>query len=162
MFELSESVIIPAGASRVWQVLTNFAEYPRWHPFVRLEGQAAAGQEVRYAFRKYAAARPIVTDATIARCEAPTMLEFDIGVARLIQATEWYALEPAGAGVRLTHGFRISGALSFVVRPFLPKLDRVYVDRPLQRLALYLQPAKQGPMPPNRPKLRRTSPSRRR
>ena len=35
MKELRSQIEIEASAERVWQVLTNFAAYPEWNPFIR-------------------------------------------------------------------------------------------------------------------------------
>ena len=35
MKELRSQIEIEAPAERVWQVLTDFAAYPEWHPFIR-------------------------------------------------------------------------------------------------------------------------------
>ena len=35
MKELRSQIEIEAPADRVWQVLTDFATYPEWNPFIR-------------------------------------------------------------------------------------------------------------------------------
>jgi hypothetical protein len=50
MKELHSSIEIMAPAAQVWQVLTDFASYPDWNPFIRsLSGELAVG--VRLAVR---------------------------------------------------------------------------------------------------------------
>jgi hypothetical protein len=42
MVELYTELEIEASAADVWQVLTNFADYPIWNPFIhRIKGEAA-------------------------------------------------------------------------------------------------------------------------
>lgn len=44
MKELKTEIIINAPRQKVWQALTNFAEYPAWNPFIiSVEGLAAGG-----------------------------------------------------------------------------------------------------------------------
>lgn len=38
MREISTDVEINAPASRVWEILTELAEYPKWNPFIRRAG----------------------------------------------------------------------------------------------------------------------------
>jgi hypothetical protein len=44
MKEIHTEIEIHASAERVWQVLTDFAAYPQWNPFIhRVEGEIKAG-----------------------------------------------------------------------------------------------------------------------
>jgi hypothetical protein len=44
MKELHTEIEINASAERVWRVLTDFAAYPKWNPFVRrVEGEVSVG-----------------------------------------------------------------------------------------------------------------------
>ena len=52
MRQLRTHIEIEATPERVWEVLTDFAAYPEWNPFIQtIEGQAAPGSnlEVRIA-----------------------------------------------------------------------------------------------------------------
>jgi hypothetical protein len=47
MKELDHEVEIHASAERVWQLLTDFASFPTWNPFLqRVSGEAVAGQQL--------------------------------------------------------------------------------------------------------------------
>ena len=47
MKELHTEIEIGASAERVWQILTDFASYPEWNPFVRrISGEAEAGARI--------------------------------------------------------------------------------------------------------------------
>ena len=47
MREVSVEIEISASASSVWQVLTDFARYPEWNPFVRsVSGELVDGGEL--------------------------------------------------------------------------------------------------------------------
>jgi hypothetical protein len=48
MKELHTEIEIEAPAERVWQILTDFKEYPRWNPFlVSVDGEAREGARLR-------------------------------------------------------------------------------------------------------------------
>jgi hypothetical protein len=48
MRELGSEIEIEAPADRVWQILTDFEQYPRWNPFlVSVTGEARQGVQLR-------------------------------------------------------------------------------------------------------------------
>jgi hypothetical protein len=47
MHRVETEIEIRASAERVWELLTEFASYPRWNPFVRsIEGELIVGQNL--------------------------------------------------------------------------------------------------------------------
>jgi hypothetical protein len=47
MKELSSEIEIQASDERVWQLLTDFASFPKWNPFIRwVKGQAKVGTQL--------------------------------------------------------------------------------------------------------------------
>ena len=48
MKELHSQIEINASAERVWRLLTDFASYPQWNPFIRtISGQLAPGERLQ-------------------------------------------------------------------------------------------------------------------
>ena len=48
MKQLNTQIEIDAPAKRVWEVLTDFASYPQWNPFIRhISGRLAPGERLR-------------------------------------------------------------------------------------------------------------------
>jgi len=48
MLHLKSSIEIRTSADRVWGILTDFAAYPAWNPFVRsIQGEQAPGSALR-------------------------------------------------------------------------------------------------------------------
>jgi uncharacterized membrane protein len=46
--EVFSEVKIQAPAERIWQVLTDFASYPEWNPFIRrISGQPKEGTRLK-------------------------------------------------------------------------------------------------------------------
>jgi len=51
--ELHTEIVIRAAAETVWGVLTDFARYPEWNPFIfSIEGKLAAGQRLTVRFAR--------------------------------------------------------------------------------------------------------------
>src|SRR2546427_9815790 len=47
MKEVSAEIEIEAPAERVWQVLTDFAKFPEWNPFIRqMSGEVRTGAQL--------------------------------------------------------------------------------------------------------------------
>ncbi len=47
MKELHSQIEINASAERVWQLLTDFASYPQWNPFIRsISGEPNIGERL--------------------------------------------------------------------------------------------------------------------
>lgn len=45
--EIKTEILINATPEKVWNVLTNFSEYPKWNPFIKsLEGEVAVGKKI--------------------------------------------------------------------------------------------------------------------
>jgi hypothetical protein len=48
MKELHSQIDINASAERVWQLLTDFASYPQWNPFIRrISGEPTTGERLK-------------------------------------------------------------------------------------------------------------------
>ena len=66
--QLQAEVEVQASAERVWEVLTDFAAYPQWNPFiVKASGEPVPGTRLelhmRLAGRRTTSLRPEVLDA---------------------------------------------------------------------------------------------------
>jgi hypothetical protein len=45
--EIKTQIIIEAAPERVWEVLTNFEQYPNWNPFIKsLQGKVKEGEKI--------------------------------------------------------------------------------------------------------------------
>jgi len=124
MHEIRTEIDIGASSARVWNVLTDFAEYPNWNPFVKsIAGQAEKGTRL--------VAR-IVPEGGRGMTFKPTVLVADqekelrwLGrflVPGLFDGEHYFVIESNPAGTtRLVHGERFSGLLAMLASS---RLDR--------------------------------------
>ena len=66
MKEIRTEIEIKASPEKVWQVLTDFASYPQWNPFIRkINGEAKTGSKLEIQLQtssgKSRSYRPVIT-----------------------------------------------------------------------------------------------------
>lgn len=122
--QLHSQIHIDAPPERVWAVLTDFARYPDWNPFIlRLQGTPETGARLEVRIQ------PVGGQAMTFR---PTVLQAEPGhalgwlghlaVPGLFDGAHRFTLEPLdGGGTRLRQDERFSGIL---VGLFKARLDR--------------------------------------
>ncbi|WP_046866518.1 SRPBCC domain-containing protein [Microvirga massiliensis] len=111
---IETSITIAAPPARVWDVLTDFARFPEWNPFVRsIKGDLAAGSRLDVQIappgKKGMRFRPMVRAAN-----ANQELRWlgSLLVPGLFDGEHYFVLEPQGNGTtRFVHGERFSGIL---------------------------------------------------
>jgi hypothetical protein len=106
-------ILIQASPQRVWSVLTDFAAYPDWNPFiVSLAGKPEWGERLAVHIRtqdgKGHRFRPVVLQAT-----APTRLRWlgRVGVPGLFDGEHDFELQPEAGGTRLLQRESFQGFL---------------------------------------------------
>lgn len=116
---------------KVWQALTDPEQLRQWAPFDADRSLATAGQIAR--LTTVGAPTPHVTETTVTRADAPTLLEYTWGGQEL----RWQ-LEPHAGGTRLTLWHKIDrryiamGAAGWHI--CLDVLDRLLDGAPIGRL----------------------------
>jgi hypothetical protein len=111
---LRTEIEIAAPAERVWAVLTDFAAFPRWNPFIRrIDGVLAP--RLRLSVRiQPPGGRAMTFRPVVLRVEPERHLSWRgrTFVPGLFDGEHFFDLEPAGAGrVRLVHGEVFRGLL---------------------------------------------------
>jgi hypothetical protein len=122
--QLHTDIEIQASPDRVWEVLTDFAAYPSWNPFiVRAVGQPVPGGRLelrmRLPGRRPTTFRPEVLEATPAR-----RLRWlgHLLVPGLFDGEHSFTIDPAGRDrVRLTQQEAFRGLLAPLVLAFIAK-----------------------------------------
>jgi hypothetical protein len=122
--QLHSEIEIQASPDRVWEILTDFAAYPDWNPFiVQAAGQPAPGRRLqlrmRLPGRRPMIFRPKVLEATPAR-----RLRWlgHLFVPGLFDGEHAFTIDPLGADrVRLTQQEEFRGLLAPLVLAFIAK-----------------------------------------
>lgn len=120
MKHLETSIEINASREKVWSIITDFASFPEWNPFVVM-AQGKAGKGERLHIRVAAPnSKPMEFKPTIETFEpnSELMWKGSLPIPGLFIGRHYFKVEDAGAGkVRLVHGEHFSGLLV----PFLWK-----------------------------------------
>jgi len=110
--EIRTEIEIESSAERVWNLLTDFAHFPEWNPFIRrVKGSASTGNQLTVTIQppggKTMTFKPHVLDAQ------PNRQLRWIGrvlIRGLFDGEHSFGIEPLGENrVRFTHRERFSG-----------------------------------------------------
>jgi hypothetical protein len=119
MSNLENRIDIKAPPHQVWAVLTDFASYPDWNPFVReLRGEAVEGRSLSVRIRS-STGNERQFWARIVKSEAPDLLRWqdDIVGAGLLRCQHSFALTPrTDGGTTVAQMLSFSGPLAALVR----------------------------------------------
>jgi hypothetical protein len=125
--QLHSETAIQASPQRVWEILTDFAAYPDWNPFIpRISGSPEAGSRLDVQLQppggRGMRMRPTVTAA------APSHeLRWlgHLGVPGLFDGEHSFRIEPLGADrVRFVQEERFTGLLAPLVLRFIARSIR--------------------------------------
>lgn len=124
MKEIHTEIEIDTPAQRVWRVLTDFAAYPEWNPFIRrVVGEARVGARLHVRVQ-LSEAKKMSFRPTVRVAEPNRELRWlgRLGVPGLFDGEHSFAIEPLDEGrVRFIQRERFGGLLV----PLLAKmLDR--------------------------------------
>ena len=99
MLELHTEIEIEAPAARVWQILTEFAAYATWNPFVpRIEGTATVGEKIEVTLQP-PGGKPMTVRPTVLAAERERRFAWLGrlgGVPKLFDGEHSFAIEPLG------------------------------------------------------------------
>ena len=122
--QLQAEIEVQASAERVWEVLTDFAAYPEWNPFiVKASGEPVPGARLelhmRLAGRRPTTLRPEVLDADPGR----TLRWLGrLLVPGLFDGEHRFTIQPTGPGrVRVTQHEVFRGVLTPLVLAMIAK-----------------------------------------
>lgn len=121
---IKTEIVINASKERVWQVLTDFKDYPRWNPFIiSIEGELAKGKTLT---------NTMVNGSKTFRFKPKVLsvvpfIYFDwlgsLFIRSLFDGHHYFEIEELAPGqVKLLHGEHFSGLLSGAI------LQKIAVD----------------------------------
>lgn len=127
MRELTTEIDIRARASRVWEVLTDFGQYPSWNPFIRkITGKAKAGARLE-ATMEPPGGRPMrfTPRLLVVRPGRELAWKGSLLVPGLFDGEHHFIIEPTGENaVRFIQRERFTGILVPFVRKILDTTTR--------------------------------------
>jgi hypothetical protein len=120
--ELESEVKVQASPERVWEVLTDFAAYPDWNPFiVQAGGRAAPGSRLELRMR-LPGRRPTTFRPRVLEAEPARRLRWlgHLLVPGLFDGEHRFTIEPAGPGrARVTQRETFRGLLAPLLLAFI-------------------------------------------
>lgn len=114
---------IAAPPMKVWRAITDFAAYPKWHPFRTVTGDLALGQKIKMLV-KTTSERRRKDSGRITELVPGEAITFTTG-SPILKHTESYVLTPSRRGVLLRHRTEMTGPAEFLFRfaqPFVANL----------------------------------------
>jgi hypothetical protein len=114
MKKIETVIVIDATPERIWQVLTDFEEHPRWNPFIQsIEGEKVPGRNITVSIK------PPGSKGMVFR---PVILKFNsgkefrwkgkLGITGIFDGEHYFILEPiSDSQTRFIHGEQFSGIL---------------------------------------------------
>lgn len=113
MKELRTEIILNAPQAQIWQVLTDFQNYPTWNPFiVSIEGKPVLHSRLKNTLMSKG--KPMVFTPIVTRVEENHAFEWlGSGFLGTFKGRHYFILEEVGKGqTKLIHGEKFSGLLS--------------------------------------------------
>lgn len=101
VFTIRHELEIDASPETVWRVLTDFAAYPDWNPYVlHLAGDLALGETLELTIAQRNWNGPLTLYPTVARLEAPRTFGWHgrVGLAGLHETDHYFELKPLPDG----------------------------------------------------------------
>jgi hypothetical protein len=110
---IATAIDIDATADAVWRVLTDFAAYPEWNPFIRrLAGEAKVGARLKVTMQP-ANRKPMTFRPTVLVAEPGRELRWlgRVLVPGIFDGEHAFIIEPRNGGCRLRHEETFRGLL---------------------------------------------------
>ena len=124
---LHSETAIQANPERVWDVLTDFAAYPEWNPFIpRITGSLETGSRLDVQLQP-TGGRGVRMRPTVQAAEPPRELRWlgHLGIPGLFDGEHRFRIEAVGTDrVRFVQEERFSGLLAPLVLRFLERGTR--------------------------------------
>ncbi|MFW6289546.1 MAG: SRPBCC family protein [Mariniphaga sp.] len=114
MKKIETEVTIEATAKKVWQVLTNFEDYPKWNPFIRrISGSRQEGEKLEV-FLKPPESKGMTFHPKVKKSEPGKEFSWKgrLGLPGIFDGEHYFIIkEVSSKRTHLTHGEKFSGLL---------------------------------------------------
>ena len=123
MQRIATTIDIAAPAHTVWRILTDFAAYPDWNPFIRrLSGELLVGSRLEVTLQP-PGRRPMSFRPVVQRVEPERELRWRgrVLLPGLFDGEHAFVIHPRGGGCRLHHEETFNGLL-------VPLFSRMLAD----------------------------------
>ncbi len=119
---LHTEIVIAAPSEDVWSILTDFAAYPGWNPFIRrISGGLETGTRLEVDLAP-PGGRAMTMRPTVREVQPGRLLRWlgRVGLPRLFDGEHSFEIDPLGEGqVRFVQSERFSGVLVPLVMAFV-------------------------------------------
>jgi hypothetical protein len=118
---ISTECVIDAPAARIWRILRETGDYPRWNPFIlELHGSLQPGAHITFRFDMRGLRAWASSTVLMVREERELRWTGHLLFDWLFRAEHYHLVEPRpGSGVNFRHGEIFSGVLMPLVRLLL-------------------------------------------
>lgn len=135
MRQMITTIDTKASVVEVWVLLSNFAAYRDWHPWVALDGEAVFNATLmieRTALRA-GPGHPIIPARVVWYVPAE-LIGWRVGIRRLLWVDEIYRVIASADGARVLHEVRLSGLLGRLTHLLIRRRVMFYLERTDQAL----------------------------
>jgi hypothetical protein len=122
---ISQTVIIEASPEIVWGILTDFAAYPGWNPFiVAIQGVARPGERLAVTIRP-PGSKPQAFKPIVQRVEPPHLFSWrgSLPIPGLFIGEHSFRLTRQGDSTSFLHAEKFSGLLVPVLQKMLARTE---------------------------------------
>lgn len=131
MKNLSTEIVIAASPEKIWEVLLDFAKYPEWNPFIKIEGKPVVGTHLKNTMMLEGRS-PQIFKPELLVVDAPNELRWlgKLFVSGLFDGEHYFLLEPIDEQhTRLVHGENFRGILVGILMKMIGENTRNSFER---------------------------------
>ena len=129
MNRIETEISIDAKPQKVWQVLTDFEQYPNWNPFIRsIKGEKKEGKKLTISINppdgKAMTFKPIVLKY---KPDKEFRWKGKLGIRGIFDGEHYFLLEEANGQTKFIHGEEFAGILVPLMQKTLEKTEKGFI-----------------------------------
>jgi hypothetical protein len=124
MKQITTVIEIKASADKVWEVLTNFENYPNWNPFIKsIKGKVEKGKIIEVQIQPEGMKLQTFTpEILVLKPEKEFRWLGKLGIKGIFDGEHYFILEPIDKETtKLIHGEQFTGILSTLIFKMIGK-----------------------------------------